>query len=115
MYAEFTNEATGPDQSVYDAINAVRARPSVDMPPLAAGLSQTQMRQAIRNERLFELGFEGLRYWDLLRWKTAETVIPTLLNPGGYPRKFNPAKQYLFPFPQSELDRNPKLKQNTGY
>jgi len=115
MYAECTNEATGPEQSVYDAINAVRTRPGVDMPALTAGLSQTQLRQAIRNERLFELGLEGLRYWDLLRWKTAETVIPTLSNPGGYMRKFNPAVNYLFPFPQSELDRNPKLKQNPGY
>ncbi len=115
MYAECTNEASGPDQSVYDAVNAVRTRTGVDMPPLATGLSQTQMRQAIRDERLFELGFEGLRYWDLLRWKTAETVIPKLFNPGGYQRKFNPAANYLFPFSQSELDRNKMLKQNTGY
>ena len=115
MYAECTNEATGPDQSVYDAINAIRTRPGVDMPPLPAGLSQSQMRQRIRDERLYELSFEGLRYWDLLRWKTAETVIPTLMNPGNYPRKFNPAKNYLFPFPQSELDRNKKLTQNPNY
>lgn len=115
MYAECTNEATGPDQSVYDAVNAVRSRPSVNMPLLATGLSKEQMRQAIRDERLYELSLEGLRYWDLLRWKTAETVIPKLVNPGGYPRKFDPAKQYLFPFPQSELDRNKKLKQNPGY
>ena len=115
MYAECTNEATGPDQSVHDAVNAVRARPTVNMPALPTGLSKEQMRQTIRDERLFELGLEGLRYWDLLRWKTAETVIPKLVNPGGYPRKFDPAKQYLFPFPQSELDRNKKLKQNSGY
>lgn len=115
MYAECTNEVTGPDQSVYDAVNAVRARPTVNMPALAAGLSKEQMRQAIRDERMYELGLEGLRYWDLLRWKTAETVIPKLVNPGGYPRKFDPAKQYLFPFPQSELDRNKKLKQNPNY
>jgi hypothetical protein len=85
------------------------------MPLLPTGLSKEQMRQAIRDERLYELSLEGLRYWDLLRWKTAETVIPKLVNPGGYPRKFDPAKQYLFPFPQSELDRNKKLKQNPGY
>lgn len=115
MYAECTNEATGPDQSVYDAVNAVRSRPSVNMPPLAANLSKEEMREAIRNERMYELGLEGLRYWDLLRWKTAETVIPKLVNPGGYLRKFDPAKQYLFPFSQAELDRNKKLKQNPNY
>jgi hypothetical protein len=115
MYAECANEATGPDQSVYDAVNAVRARPTVNMPALATGLTKEQMRQAIRDERLYELSLEGLRYWDLIRWKTAETVIPKLVNPGGYPRKFDAAKQYLFPFPQSELDRNKKLKQNPNY
>ncbi len=36
-YAEAKNEATGPDQSVYDAINMVRARSGQ---PALSGLSQ---------------------------------------------------------------------------
>ncbi len=115
MYAECQNEASGPDQSVYDAINAIRTRPGVNMPVLPAGLDKAAMREKIRHERAVELGMEGLRYWDIKRWKTAETVIPKIKNPNGLSRVFNPAKHYLFPFPQSELDRNPKLKQNPGY
>lgn len=115
MYAECKNEATGPDQSVYNAVNLIRARLGVNMPALPAGLNQASMRDRIRHERIVELGMEGLRYWDLKRWKTAETIIPTITDPGGIQRKFDPNKNYLFPFPQSEIDINPNLKQNPGY
>lgn len=115
MYAEAQNEAVGPDASVYSAVNQVRARPTVNMPPLTPGLDQTTMRDAIRNERAFELGMEGFRYLDIKRWKTAEKILPTIIDPGGYQRKFDPSKNYLFPFQQSELDINPNLVQNPGY
>jgi hypothetical protein len=113
IYAESRNEMSGPDPSVYDAVNAVRAR--VNMPPLPQGLDQAAMRNRIRQERRVEFGMEGLRYQDLKRWKMAETVIPTIVDPGGTQRKFDPAKHYLFPFPQSETDINENLVQNTGY
>ncbi|MDF9798799.1 hypothetical protein OKW21_004062 [Catalinimonas alkaloidigena] len=114
-YAEAQNEAVGPDPSVYAAVNEVRARPGIDMPPLPSGLSQDEMRTRIRNERRVELALEGLRYSDIKRWKTAETYIPTLLRPNGAYREFDPSKHYLFPFPQSEMDINNNLKQNPGY
>ncbi len=114
-YAEAQNEAVGPDQSVYDAVNEVRARPGIDMPPLPAGLSKEDMRARIRNERRVELALEGLRYMDIKRWKTAETYIPTLEMPDGSLRQFDPSKHYLFPFPQQEIDLNTELKQNPGY
>jgi hypothetical protein len=113
IYAESKNEAGGPDQSVYDAVNQVRAR--VGMPALPAGLDQAAMRERIRHERRVEFGMEGLRYQDLKRWKIAETVIPSIVDPGGTQRRFDAAKHYLFPFPQSEIDINDKLVQNTGY
>ncbi len=115
IYAESKNEASGPDQSVYDAVNEVRARVGVDMPPLPSGLDQAEMRDRIRHERRVELGVEGHRYLDLKRWKTAEIIIPTIVDPGGVPRQFDPAKHYLFPFPQSEIDANPNLDQNPKY
>ncbi|RRB04403.1 RagB/SusD family nutrient uptake outer membrane protein [Larkinella rosea] len=113
IYAEAKNEATGPDQSVYDAVNAVRAR--VKMPALPTGLTQATMRDRIRHERRVELGAEGYRYLDIKRWKIAEKVIPGIVDPGGVLRKFDPAKHYLFPFPQSEIDINKNLTQNPGY
>jgi hypothetical protein len=115
MYAEATNEASGPNQSVYDAINAIRARSGVGMPPLPAGLSKDQMREKIRHERRIELAMEGQRWSDIKRWKTAETYINTLVDQGGVQRKFDPTKHYLMPFPQSEIDVNTNLVQNPGY
>jgi hypothetical protein len=112
-YAESQNEASGPDQTVYDAVNEVRTR--VGMPELPDGLSQAEMREAIRYERVAELAMEGYHYWDIKRWKTAETIIPEIVDPGGFYRSFDPSKHYLFPFPQSEMDVNENLVQNPGY
>ena len=145
IYAEAQNEASGPDASVYDAVNRVRARAA--MPPLPAGLSQEQMRQAIRQERRIELVFENHRWFDLIRWDIAvETLDGRTFNgirierdgvpaeaDGGPTHVFDPAqltftpfevtdrqqifpeKLKLLPIPQSELDANPNLTQNPGY
>ncbi len=115
-FAEATNELNGPTAAVYDAINAVRARPGINMPPIPAGLTKDGMRTRIRNERRVEFAFEGMRYRDIRRWKYAEIYIPSLIEPGSLiPRKFDPAKHYVWPFPQSEIDINPNLVQNPGY
>jgi hypothetical protein len=133
-YAEAQNEASGPDASVYDAINKIRARGGI--PDLEAGLNKEQMRAAIRNERRVELCFEGKRFFDIIRWKTAEVVmnqprhnmvirnsVPAD-NSGvwvysvepevKYTAKFVP-KQYMTPIPQNVIDQNTKIYQNPGY
>jgi hypothetical protein len=129
-YAEAQNEAVGPDQSVYTAINQVRSR--VQLPGLTPGLSQTDMRTAIRRERRVELAFEDKRWFDLMRWKLGNnlnnpihgTIIKadgaggftyTPVVPPGGNHKFDVSKNYLFPIPQSAIDQNSKLKQNPGY
>lgn len=113
-YAEAKNEVSGPDQSVYDAINAVRTRPSVNMPVVPMGLSKEQMRQVIRHERRIELTLEGTRYSDIRRWKTAEGILNGLADPGGV-RVFA-SKDYLWPIPGREFDiKGSKLVQNPGY
>ena len=76
MYAEAQNEAVGPDASVYDAVNKIRAR--AGMPNFPEGLSQDEMRDEIRHERRIEFVMEGTRYYDLIRWRTAEDVIVSL-------------------------------------
>ena len=85
------------------------------MQGLPAGLDQAAMRDRIRHERRVELGAEGLRYLDIKRWKTAENIIPGIIDPGGVPRQFDPQKHYVFPFPQSEVDVNTNLDQNPNY
>lgn len=68
-YAEAQNEAVGPDETVYDAINLVRER--AGMPDLPINLTQEQMREAIRRERQVELAFEEHRFYDVRRWMIA--------------------------------------------
>lgn len=74
-YAEAKTEANQIDQSVYDAINAVRTRPSVNMPPITSGKSQSELRSIIRKERKYELSCEGFRLFDIRRWNIADKVM----------------------------------------
>ncbi|MBS1521935.1 MAG: RagB/SusD family nutrient uptake outer membrane protein [Bacteroidetes bacterium] len=133
-YAEAQNEASGPDATVYSAINSIRARASVNMPALPAGLTQAQMRTAIQNERQIEMAFEEQRFYDVRRWKIADqtenvpaygvSVTVDASSPTGYDyaqkvaltgRSFQ-AKHYWLPIPLSEIQAsNGQLTQNPGY
>lgn len=73
-YAEAQNEASGPDATVYGAINEIRSRTGVGMPALPAGLTQTEMRERIRHERRIELAFEEHRFYDVRRWMIADVT-----------------------------------------
>jgi len=118
MYAEAQNEAVGPDASVYQQVNEVRARPDVNMPGLPAGLDQDGMRQKIRHERRIELALEGERYFDLRRWGIAKQKLDGFVQNPLVPNVKTMYKDaYEFwPFPQTEIDRNkPDLIQNDGY
>ena len=112
MLAEAENELNGPTELVYKSINAIRKRAL--MPELPPKLSKEQMRNKIRNERRIELAFEGHRYFDLKRWKTAISVLNAVADaPVTY--KFE-KKHYLWPIPQSEIDKNKgKLVQNPDW
>ncbi len=116
MYAEAKNEADGPDESVYDALDMIRGRTGVNMPPVDRVMYNTKeaLRDYIRHERRIELALEGQRYFDLKRWHIAHIVLPQLKTPGGVSLVFQ-EKHYLLPFPQSEIDINPNLEQNPGY
>ncbi|MDR2808968.1 MAG: RagB/SusD family nutrient uptake outer membrane protein [Tannerellaceae bacterium] len=118
-YAEAQNESHGPDNSVYDAVNRVRRRESVEMPDLPTGLTKEQMRQAIRLERRIELALEGLYYSDILRWKTAETENNgTMHDADGIEivqRKFRTDRDYLWPIPYDQTVLNPNLTQNPNW
>lgn len=81
MYAEARIELNQIDQSVLDAINAVRARAyAVDAAdtgsyPAVSSTDQTELRRIVRNERRMELALEGLRYMDIIRWRLADKVL----------------------------------------
>lgn len=94
-----------------------------------SGKSSQELIQIVRNERRCELAFEGLRMKDIYRWKTAEQVLngnvhgmytgATIGTDNGFyiveTRKFDPAKHYLWPIPQSERDINRNLGQNPNW
>lgn len=58
------------------AINQIRQRTDVIMPPIVAPKNQDEMREIVRRERAVEFAFEGLHFFDIRRWKTAAKVIP---------------------------------------
>ena len=82
MYAEAENELNGPTASAYQALNQVRRRgygvsiatPSA-LADIPAGLSQTDFFKVIVRERSLELGGEGIRKFDLIRWNLLNTAI----------------------------------------
>lgn len=119
MYAEAINELLGANSDVYTAVNAVRQRPTVNMPPLPAGLNKEEMREAIRLERRIELAGEGIYFFDIRRWKTIEQEMnaPIRDHAGNVivTRHFDPARDYFWPVPYTEIDLNPALTQNPNY
>ncbi len=129
-YAEAQNEAVGPDASVYEAVRLVRDR--VLLPTLPAGLSQADMRTAIRRERRVELAFEDRRWYDIRRWDITTKGDAVLTKPmygmlidpssgmlkytvvAGFQNKYFEYQNWL-PIPADVINANPKLVQNPGY
>lgn len=117
MAAEAENELNGP-AGAFQYINAVRERAYEPDQPLS-GLSQEQFREAIYNERRWELGGEGHRRLDLIRWGILLDVVRNTEY-----RVYNPAANIqphhvLLPIPVEELRLNPALLEsdptNNGY
>lgn len=77
--------------------------------------TQADLRLAIENERRFELAFEGYRWFDLVRTGRAIQVMQnTTDHQKGYAVRLNENK-LIWPIPQTEMDQNDLLIQNTGY
>ncbi|MFA7492976.1 MAG: RagB/SusD family nutrient uptake outer membrane protein [Proteiniphilum sp.] len=136
LYAEALNESLdSPAEDVYYYIDLVRERAGLrgiveswynysrypSKPSTKEG-----MREIIQHERMIELAFEGKRFWDIRRWKTAHIWLNQPirgLNPEGetpvehntvrvlYNPEFS-TKDYLFPIRQYNLRVNTNLVQN---
>lgn len=127
-FAEAAFELNIPVEAL-DALNQVRDRAGVA--PLAS-----IDRMKIRHERKIELAFEGHRYWDLRRWRTAVTDLSRGFsglrfqldyNTGKYkvivvenydgtvnpPRFFE--RNYYFPITTARTGNNANLVENPGY
>ncbi|HRF19497.1 MAG TPA: RagB/SusD family nutrient uptake outer membrane protein, partial [Chitinophagaceae bacterium] len=102
MAAEAANELGGA-QNQADArtwVNMVRTRAGL---PNIAFVSQAQFRDAVKQERRAEFAMEFERFFDLVRWGDALSV----LGPLGYQNKHR-----FYPIPTSALNSNPNLVQN---
>ena len=126
MYAEAKEELGQMDESVWNkTIRPIRERAGFKDADALNYPSTGDLRTIVRRERRCELAIEGLRLYDIRRWKTIEDVL------NGYPhgarfaandtyiqldkRSFNPERDYLFAIPQSQRDINKSLTQNPGY
>lgn len=139
-YAEALLEQNKLTQAALDAtVNRIRAR--VGMVPMkltelaATGLT---IRDELRRERRVELALEGQRYFDLLRWQQGPElakdvrgikkslapnqadVAPLPVDAEGYlianrNRTFVAPKNYRWPVPFVQRERNPALGQNAGW
>jgi hypothetical protein len=109
MKAEALNEL-GQTSQAETYVNMIRNRAGLGN--IQTGLSQNDFRDAVLKERRLELAFEGQRWFDLIRVKNGQYGLDFLHSIG----KSNASQKHLlFPVPQIEIDRNPKLTQNPGY
>nr|WP_294922454.1 RagB/SusD family nutrient uptake outer membrane protein [uncultured Flavobacterium sp.] len=132
MYAEAKNELGQMNSTVWDqTIKALRMRAGfTDAAALTfnSSLGQTELQEIIRNERRTEFGMEGLRIFDIRRWKIAEDVLNGYAHgakfgvssiDNGYLRvnlrTFDPDKHYLWPVPRDERLINTNLSQNPNW
>ncbi len=138
LYAEAMNEAYGPGEEVYHYLNLIREK---------AGLPTVQyswenfsrspgkytvkegLREIIQRERSIELAFEGHRFWDLRRWKTAPEEVAKPITgwdvdqetvEGYYRERFISRQEfslrdYFWPLREQDLIVNKNLVQNPGW
>jgi hypothetical protein len=138
-YLEASIESgSGITQALLDeTINRTRRRATVNMPAVTE-MDPAKLTTILRRERRVELAWEGLRLYDLFRWRIAHINLkgkvhgmkictslqaPTYtkfkVNANGYyfceETFFRESVDYLWPIPQSERDVNRNLTQNPGY
>ncbi|HUC80810.1 MAG TPA: RagB/SusD family nutrient uptake outer membrane protein [Flavisolibacter sp.] len=139
-YAEAKLEQGTLTQADIDlTINKLRQRvamkPMVIAELLANGMN---LREEVRRERRVELALEGLRYFDIQRWKQGSLLAQDIkgmkkslafraadvanipADAQGYiiannNRVFTDPKNYLWPIPLTQFQRNPNLGQNPGW
>lgn len=93
--------------SAQEDINVLRTRANA---PTIASVTQSQMSQLIEQERVYELAYEGSRWYDLVRTDRAKVLMPAFSS--NWKAQFE-----LWPIPQREILNNPALAgdQNPGY
>lgn len=137
-YAEALNEIQGSTPETLKWINKVRERagllpveeawPTYSIYPDKYS-NKDGLREIIHQERLIEMAFEGSRFWDIRRWKKAETIFSQPITGWAigeelpmyyyqktvlFKRNFV-FKDYLWPIKENNLIINKNLIQNPGW
>ena len=97
---------TGTTGAVAD-LNVLRTRAKA---PAIGVTAQADVLLAVERERVYELAFEGHRWYDLVRTGRAQAVM------SAFSPNWN-SRYERWPIPQSEIQQNPTLsgQQNPGY
>lgn len=138
LYAEALNESGEDPAEVCIYLNKVRQRAGIPDVEISWGTysnepakfqNQDGLREIIQQDRAIELAFEGKRFWDLRRWKTAPRVMnqqiyswnklmrdPVLYHKrvSLYSQTFG-LKDYFWPINDRFIEQNPNLVQNLGW
>ncbi|RYY17662.1 MAG: RagB/SusD family nutrient uptake outer membrane protein [Cytophagaceae bacterium] len=137
-YAEAIAETGQPELAVPKLVE-LRRRAGIDAGPdgrygIPMGLSVSQMRAFVQNERRIELAYEDQRWHDIRRWKIAMVTNNAynqrmrVVRGGTSPNftytynivssirrhNFRP-EMYLLPIPDGEIRKVPAFRQNPGW
>lgn len=138
MYAEALNEALGPQDDIFIYLDRIRERAGLPGTKQAWTTYSNQpekisskegLRSIIRQERSIELCFEGHRFWDLRRWKTAPEQLNQnikgwdVLNadakyyyiPRTIVRQSFQPRDYFWPIQESEFIKNKEIMQSPNW
>lgn len=125
MYCEAMNELHGPSDELYDLVDKIRGRGK--LPALDRNKFKTKETffDAVKQERAIEFVAEGQRFFDLRRWRLAETVwdypngreLRSTLNDFIQDQYKNATdrtfpRYYIYNIPEDERVLNPNLTQN---
>ncbi|MCS3799630.1 RagB/SusD family nutrient uptake outer membrane protein [Niastella sp. OAS944] len=133
--AEALNESGAPVTEVLDYLNPIRNRGGIPELPKTGSFTQAEMRKLIQTERTIEMAYEGCRFFDVRRWKIVNTTEgrqggdftgmnvfagDKLGDVAFYTRTRTSTRNwddkfYIFPVPQSELNKNFVMVQAPGY
>ena len=127
MYAEATNEISGPQADAIELVNKIRHRGNLPALAPEKTASKEAFFSAIEQERIIELLGEGQRGFDIRRWRAIERVWNPPYGLGVWRIDTHGANRdryyqntseltyqqnYIFRIPPGERDRNPNLTQN---
>jgi len=111
MYAEALVKSGGSLSEASSAVQQVRDRANLANKTFS---SADELMDEIEHQRLIELAYENVHYFDLIRWgKLGEA-----LRDHGTPTQvanFDPVKHKFFPIPIQEVTNNENLEQNPAY